>query len=104
MFARASTLEASPDQLDEGISKLEHETFDELQHIDGFSGILGLVDRASGRSLIVTMWESEEAMRASEERANQLRADAAESMGAGSEPRVERYEVVLQELRTPVHA
>ena len=104
MFARASSLEASPGQVEEGIVKLEHETFDALQHIDGFSGIIGCVDRASGRTLILTLWETEDAMRASEEQANQLRRDAAGSMGAGAEPSVERYEVVLQELRTPVHA
>ena len=64
---------------------------------DGFLGILLLFDRESGRSLSVTLWESEEEMKASEDAARRARTESAEAAGeiiVG----VERYEVVLQEL------
>ena len=104
MFARASMVEGSADQVDAGIAKLEHDILGELQQVDGFSGILGCVDRGTGHTLVITLWETEQALQASEERANQLRSEASASLGASAQPRVERYEVVLQEMRTPAHA
>ena len=56
-----------------------------------------LADRQTGKTLGVTFWESEEALRASEEAANSLREESAEAMSdmiAG----VERYEVGFLEL------
>lgn len=68
-----------------------------MQRIAGFRGVISMVDRTSGDSLAVTLWESEEAMRASEEQANQMRQQMAQA--AGDEIRgVERYEVDLFHL------
>ncbi len=53
-----------------------------------------LVDRQDGTSISITLWESEEAMRASEEAADQLRSDAAGAAEAQIAS-VERCEVVL---------
>lgn len=65
-----------------------------MRGIPGFRGVISMVDRASGDSLAVTLWESEEAMRASEEQANRMREEMAQA--AGDEIRgVERYEVDL---------
>ena len=43
------------------------------------------------------LWGSEDAMRASEESANALRAHAAEDIQATAAPKVERYEVAVVE-------
>ena len=56
-----------------------------------------LVDRQTGSAIAITLWQDEQALRASEERANALRAQAAEQMGASGEPTVERYEVAVFE-------
>jgi hypothetical protein len=56
-----------------------------------------LIDRESGNALAITLWEDEAAMRASEERANELRRAAAEELGAVEPPRVDRYEVAVFE-------
>jgi heme-degrading monooxygenase HmoA len=61
--------------------------------------MIALGDRQSGKTLGITFWESEEAMRATEEDANQLREQSAETGGqqiAG----VERYEVDLFEVES----
>lgn len=67
-----------------------------VRQLTGYQGILVLGDRGSGRSIVVTLWESEAAMRESEEAANKLRADA--SAEAGEEiVSVERFEVLIDE-------
>jgi heme-degrading monooxygenase HmoA len=56
------------------------------------------VDRPSGEAIAITLWEDEEAMRASEESANSLRAQAADQMGARQPPTIGRYEVAVFEV------
>ncbi len=97
MYARISTLEGSPDQIDQGLRYVWENVLPQLQQQDGFEGMIALADRQTGRTLGVTFWESEEALRASEEAAERLRADSAEAMSdtiAG----VERYEVGFMEM------
>ncbi len=97
MYARISTLEGSPEQIDEGLRYVRENVLPQLQQQDGFKGMAALADRQAGRTLGITFWESEEALRASEEAADRLRADSAEAMSdtiAG----VERYEVGFMEM------
>jgi len=56
-----------------------------------------LVDRQSGKAIAITLWEDEQALHASEERANELRAAVAEEMHASEQPSVSRYEVAVFE-------
>jgi heme-degrading monooxygenase HmoA len=94
VYARVSTLRGSPDQIDEGIRHTRESVLPRAEELDGYEGAYLLVDRNSGTSVAITLWESEEAMRASEEAANRLRSDAAE--GASAEiTNVERYEVAI---------
>lgn len=65
--------------------------------MEGFEGMIVLSDRHNGKTLGITFWESEEAMRASEEAANQLRQESAE-VGGEEIAGVERYEVGLFEV------
>jgi heme-degrading monooxygenase HmoA len=62
--------------------------------VGGAVAHLALADSQSGKVEVVTLWESEEAMRQSEEEADQLRGDTARA-GEGTIAGVERYEVVL---------
>lgn len=95
MHARASTITGAPGQGDEERRMFETELLGQLEQVDGFRGVLALADSDSGKSLVVTFWDSEEAMQASEERANQMRSDAASRIGATAPPQVDRYEVVF---------
>ncbi len=67
-----------------------------LRRLDGFEGLLVLANRLSGKMLVVTLWESEEAVRGGEEASYWLRAFSAEAAG-GEVTDVERYEVVFSE-------
>jgi hypothetical protein len=61
----------------------------------GIEGFTLMADRASGRLVAVSYWESESDMQASEEATRESREAAAEAVGASGGPRVERYEVLL---------
>ena len=104
MHARVSTLEGgSIDQIESGVRVLREQVIPAAQQIEGFMGVISLADRASGKGITITLWESEEALHASEEAANQLRQEAADALQA-SIASVERYEVVLSEIRAPALA
>lgn len=63
-----------------------------LRSMDGFRGLISLVDEAGGDAMTITLWESEDAMRATEAKADEMRRQIADT--AGDEIRgVERYEV-----------
>lgn len=98
MFARVSTFQGPPDRTAEGIRVAREQILPAARLQDGFKGIYLLYDDESGRSLSITLWETEEDMKASEEAARRARTESAETTGdvvVG----VERYEVALQELK-----
>ena len=68
--------------------------------IPGFSGYLALTDGERGEVLVLTLWASEEQMRASEETTVQLRRHAADEVGA-TVLSVERFRVGISELHAP---
>ncbi len=94
MFARVSMYRGDPAKIDEGLDHARESILPRVQEIDGFEGVYYLVDRESGKALTITLWESEEAMRASEEAADQLRSESADATAATVES-VERYEVAI---------
>ena len=98
MFARVSTFEGSPEQVDELSRYAREQVLPALEDLDGFNGILGLADRQSGKVLAVTLWESEQAMSASEESANRLRDESAEAASENIAG-VERFEVTFSEIK-----
>jgi heme-degrading monooxygenase HmoA len=101
MYARVSTIQSAADKIDEGIARLRETTVPAVKQIEGCKGIFSLIDRQTGKGITVTLWESEEALRASEEEANRLRREAADELGATTEPMVERYEVAIYEVASP---
>jgi heme-degrading monooxygenase HmoA len=102
VFARVSTYEGRPEQLDEMHHEgLEH-VLPALEMQDGFAGGLVFADRQSGKVLAVTMWESEQAMGATEDASHWLRIFGAERSG-GTVSSVERYEVLFSRVQqTPL--
>jgi heme-degrading monooxygenase HmoA len=97
VYARVSTLEGPPELMDEGLRQAREVVLPQGRLMDGFKGMIALGDRHSGKTVGITFWESEEAMRASEEAANRLREESAEA-GGDTIVSVERYEVGLFEV------
>jgi heme-degrading monooxygenase HmoA len=101
--ARVSSLEGSPDNIDVSVSKVQDETLPIVRELDGSVGVIALADRARGRVTVITLWESPDALRRSEQQADRLREEAAES-GGQSIAGVERYEVAVAQQLSGVHA
>jgi len=95
MFARVSTLSGDPQDVGQMEGQLR-QVLPSVRGLAGFKGLLAMVDRSSGKSLAVTLWESEQAMKDSEEAANKIREDTAAATGEQIIG-VERFEVVLDE-------
>jgi heme-degrading monooxygenase HmoA len=95
MFARATRLEGAADRLDDAIREFREQTLPAAESQPGFGGGMLLADRSSGAAMALTLWETEENMRDSEQFASQQRGQVASTVGASGEPRVERYEVVV---------
>ena len=75
-----------------------------MRTVDGFLGAMLLIDRTTGSNLGLTFWESEEALRASEDVASAQRNNGAAAMGATGAPIVERFEVAYYAAPQPRHA
>jgi heme-degrading monooxygenase HmoA len=97
VFARVSEFEARPEQLDEMKREGVEHVLPALRIQEGFNGGMVLADRQSGKVLAVALWESEQAMDATEEAAHWLRAFGAESAG-GILKSVERYEIFFLDV------
>lgn len=98
MWARVSLYSGSPDSLDADLDYTQETIMPKLREVAGFQGIYALADRDTGTTMSVTLWDSEDDLRASEDAANQFRSDSTKHAG-GSVVSVERYEVVYHELR-----
>jgi heme-degrading monooxygenase HmoA len=97
MHARMTTMEGSSERLDEGLREIKEDVLPQLQQQDGFKGFVVFDNRQNGELIGFSLWESEQAMQASEEVGERTRREAAETMSdtiAG----VERYEVALFEV------
>jgi heme-degrading monooxygenase HmoA len=97
VYARISTLEGSPEHIDEGLRQVRENGLPQLKQQEGFKGMVALADRQTGKTIGISFWESEEALKASEEAADRVREDAAEALSE-TIAAVERYEVGLFEV------
>ena len=88
MFARVSTYRGDGDRLLQGFADVT----EPLEAIDGFSRAYFMVNRESGKGMSITIWNSEEALRASAAQADELRSRGAAAGGAEIES-VEHYEI-----------
>src|SRR5881628_4143911 len=95
MHARVTRYEGNPQHLETAIKAINEQVIPGAKKIAGFKGGYWLVDRKSGKGFSVTLFESESALRASEDAAAQLRSGVAQTSGAKITG-VEQYEVVGQ--------
>ena len=97
MFARVSRFEGSPEGMDQALRHVREQILPQIQRQDGSKGLIALGDRQSGTVLGITLWESEEAIRASEKEADRLREESADASNQ-TVADVERYEVSFYEV------
>ena len=100
MFARVSQYAVSPERLQQGHRAVEDHVIPALRMQPGYSGGLLLGNPESGKVLVVSLWETEREMHATDEASYWFRAFGAEEAG-GTVADVETYEVYRARLTHP---
>jgi heme-degrading monooxygenase HmoA len=93
MYARSNTVHGDPKAVDAGIANVRDEVMPMVEAMDGCIGLSMLADRESGRCIVTTAWQTEEAMHASEEAVRASRARAGQIFGGT--PEVAEWEIAL---------
>ena len=94
MNARTTTVLADKNRMDAGIADVRDNVMPAVTGMDGCIGLSMLCDRESGRCIVTTAWESEEAMAATRDRVMQMRARAVEQFG-GKDAEVQEWEIAV---------
>ena len=95
MHARVTISETDPDKVDLAIQVINESVIPAAKQIAGFKGGFWLGDRMTGKGIAITLFESEAAMKESEETGKQIRSEAAKKIGVNIQS-VDRYEVIAQ--------
>jgi quinol monooxygenase YgiN len=93
MFARSVTVTGDPGAIDEGITYIRDEVQPTITQMDGCAGMSLVVDRGSGRCIVTSSWDSQEAMQEAADRLAPMRARGAEIVGG--EPMVDEWEIAI---------
>ena len=96
MHARVTTLEVPPDRMDDATRHVQEQVLPQLSRMEGFQGFIALGSRLSGKLQGASFWESEQALRATNEAMVPVRQGAAEAAG-GTVAGVEEFEVQVFE-------
>ncbi len=99
MYARVNEFSGTIEQLEESLRDTEAISRN-LDTIPGSLGMYYLVDREGGKALAITPWETEEALRASEMAAADIREQTSRAEGT-TIVSVGRYEVAANTARVP---
>jgi hypothetical protein len=93
VFARIATFQSDPGRLDDTIEMVRREVAGDTP--EGLKGakMLMLVDRSSGKSIGITLFDSEEAMRRGDQALNAMDPGSTETRQA-----VEFYEVPVETI------
>lgn len=92
MFARVTIFK---EPVDEGIRVTRDRVVPVVLGLSGSKGGFFLVNRKSGKTLSLTLWESEEALRASEAPIAKLRAERVVEIPGSETLVVDEYEVIF---------
>jgi heme-degrading monooxygenase HmoA len=94
MLARVARYEVNQDRLTDAVEAF-NEAGREIEKVEGFVGGYVLVDHEDGRTMTLTLWESDAALEGSESVARSARNRAAGAVD-GSVLSVEKFEVALE--------
>ena len=94
MHARVTRVRGNSETMEAGIAHFRDTLLEQLERMPGFRDAVLMIDREHGDGLAITMWDTEDAMRQSEQGADALRAESASQMEA-SVSSVERFEIAV---------
>ena len=94
MFARVHVLQTTPQQSDTGLEIVRDQLLPWLRDASGFRGLIRLLDRENGKTLVISLWADEEALKASTDAGERLAALTAQTTGA-TRLAIEQYEATF---------
>lgn len=89
-------VQASPDQVDNAIKVINERAVPGAKQIPGLVAAYWCMDRSAGKGITLTVYESEDSLKASEEIARELRERSVAEIPGAQIVSVENYEVVGQ--------
>jgi heme-degrading monooxygenase HmoA len=92
MNARVTTTQSTPENLDDAVRRFKEEALPSITAMEGFKGAYLLIDRATGKVVNVSLWETEALETSSAAAVADLRA----RLTSSSNTSVESFEVVVQ--------
>jgi quinol monooxygenase YgiN len=101
MFARSTTIQGNPQNMDSGIDYVRRQVMPALREMEGCVGLSMLCDRETGRCIITSAWRDEAAMHDTEGAVYDLRRRAAEMLGGS--PEVQEWEIALMHRMHEAH-
>jgi heme-degrading monooxygenase HmoA len=93
VYARSTTFHGRPGNIDAGIEFVKSEAVPMLDKIEGCRGVSMLVDRESGQCIATTSWESEVAMRGSDDQLRPIRDRGRDILGGSMQ--VDEWEIAV---------
>ena len=93
MYARSTTFNGRPENIDAGIAFVKNEAGPMLEQIDGCRGLSMLVDRGTGQCIATSSWDSEATMLASDDRLRPIRDRGRDILGASMQ--VDAWEIAV---------
>lgn len=97
---RASWLKVRPDQFDRALEFYKATVLPEIEQLDGFCSTSLMTDRATGRAVVSTTYDSHDAMERSRDQARSLRTALLRDLGA-DQLDVGEFELAIARLRVP---
>lgn len=98
-YARVTMTEVPADRVDAGIESFRQQVLETARGLPGYKGASLLLDRANGRAIGMSFWDSEEALADATARMDEVRAETLRSMGVDPSglPAADVYEVVVDD-------
>lgn len=84
VHARTTIVQGGPSRLEEGITQVREQVMPAVTAMDGCVGISMFCDRGTGRAIVTTAWESEDAMMDTAQSVAPLREEATRTMEAAT--------------------
>jgi hypothetical protein len=97
---RATWLKARPDRFDQAVEFYKATVLPEIEQLEGFCSTSLLSDRTTGRAVVSTTYDSQDAMERSRDAARSLRTALLRDLGA-DQLDVGEFELTLAHLRVP---
>jgi len=97
MHARMGRISLSGDKADEVVNHVRQNVVPKYEESDGFKGFTLLIDRSGGEGIGISFWESEDAMRATDDLGDQARSGSAD-VGSGSDEGTAHFEVAIDTM------